>query len=74
MPEYAKIKRELFETQIPETLKRSFIVLVQNHNVLRQSDKDFICDNIHHYENIDTQSRTDVLVVLDAMELFIMKK
>ena len=74
MPEYAKIKRELFETQIPESLKRSFIVLVQNHNVLPKSDKDFICDHIHHYEDIDQQSRTDVMDVLDAMELFIIKK
>ena len=74
MPEYAKIKREMFRTSMPETLKKSFIVLVQNHNLLGQSDKDFICDNIHHYESIDEVSRKDVLDVLDGMEMFVVKK
>ena len=74
MTEYAKIKRELFRTSMPDKLKKAFIVLVQNHNVLGQSDKDFICDNIHHYEDIDEVSRIDVLDVLDGMEMFVIRK
>lgn len=74
MPEYAKIKRELFRKSMPENLKKSFIILVQHHQALGQSDKDFICDNIHHYEDIDEVSRTDVLDVLDGMDMFIVRK
>lgn len=74
MTEYAKIKRELFRTSMPDKLKKAFIVLVQNHNVLGQSDKDFICENINHYEDIDEVSRTDVLDVLDGMEMFVIRK
>lgn len=74
MPEYAKINREILSTHMSETLKRSFIVLVQHHPVLPKADRDFICDNIHHYEDITQTSRNDVMDVLDAMELFICKK
>ena len=74
MTEYAKIKRELFRTSMPDNLKKSFIVLVQNHNVLGQSDKDFICENINHYEDIDEVSRIDILDVLDGMEMFVIQK
>lgn len=74
MTEYAKIKRELFRTSMPDNLKKAFIVLVQNHNVLGQSDKDFICENINHYEDIDEVSRTDIMDVLDGMEMFVIRK
>ena len=74
MPEYAKIKRELFRTSMPENLKKSFIVLVQNHNVLVQCDKDFVCDNIQNYESIDEVSRNDIMDILDGMEMFIVKE
>lgn len=74
MPEYAKINREILATHMSETLKKSFILLVQNHPALPKSEKDFICDSIHHYEDIDQTSRNDVMDVLDAMELFVIKK
>jgi hypothetical protein len=74
MPEYAKIKRELFRKSMPDNLKKAFIILVQHHPALGQSDKDFVCDNIHHYETIDEVSRTDVLDVLDGMDMFVVRK
>lgn len=74
MTEYAKIKRELFRKSMPENLKKSFIILVQHHQALGQSDKDFICENILHYEDISEVSRTDVLDVLDGMDMFIVRK
>lgn len=74
MTEYAKIKRELFRTSMPDNLKKSFIVLVQQHPALGQSDKDFICENINHYEDIDEVSRMDVMDVLDGMEMFVIRK
>lgn len=74
MTEYAKIKRELFRTSMPDNLKKAFIQLVQHHNALGQSDKDFVCDNIHNYETIDEVSRIDVLDVLDGMDMFIVRK
>jgi len=70
--QYAKIKRDLFKASMPENIKKAFIVLVQQHPALGKSDKDFVCDNIHNYELIDDVSRTDVLDVLDGMDMFVL--
>lgn len=74
MTEYAKIKRELFRKSMPDNLKKAFIILVQQHPALGKSDKDFVCENINHYETIDEVSRTDVMDVLDGMDMFVVRK
>ena len=74
MTEYAKIKRELFRTSMPDNLKKSFIILIQHHPALGQSDKDFVCDNIQNYETIDEVSRIDVMDIIDGMEMFVIQK
>lgn len=71
MTTFAKLKRELFKESMPDNIKKAFITLVQKHPALGASDKDFICDNIQNYETIDDVSKTDVLDVIDGMELFI---
>lgn len=69
--QYAKIKRDLFKKSMPDNIKKAFITLVQQHPALGKSDKDFVCDNIQNYELIDDLSRTDVLNVLDGMDMFV---
>ena len=68
---YAKLNRKMFETGMPDNLKKAFITLVQQHPALQQSDKDFVCEHIHHFDDIDEIHRTDVLDVIDGMNLFI---
>ena len=69
---FAKLNRTLFEKAMPVKIKQAFILLVQKHPALKQCDKDFVCDNLHHYESINQYSRMEVLDVIDGMELFVL--
>jgi len=74
MPEFAKINRKIFATEMPEKLKQYFIVLIQKHPALPKTDKDFVCDFIHNYESISDANRSEVLDVIDGLELFIKRE
>lgn len=69
---FAKLNRTHFETTMPDNIKKAFMLLVQKHPALKQCDKDFVCDNLHHYESINQYSRMEVLDVIDSMELFVL--
>lgn len=71
---FAKLNRLVLELNMPTDMKQFFIRKVQELTCMSQSDKDFICDNIHNYEKVDQQSRFDVLDTIDGMELFTLSK
>ena len=71
MTEYAKLQRHLLKDGMNDVLKKAFITLVQGHPALPKSDKDFICDSIHHFESISEENRTHVMDVIDEMALFV---
>jgi hypothetical protein len=70
---FAKLNRTNLQTTMPLNIKKAFIILVQKHPALKQTDKDFICDNLFHYESISQASRMEVLDIIDSMELFVFK-
>jgi hypothetical protein len=61
---------------MPEKFKKWLIAQIQakqiwaQTDIWTQSDKDFICDNIHNYETITDGDRADVLDIIDGLELF----
>ena len=71
MPEFAKINRKIFAKEMPQKLKEWFIVMIQHHNGLPKSEKDFVCDFLNNYESISDENRNDVLDVIDGLELFV---
>jgi hypothetical protein len=71
MPEYAKINRKVFAKEMPAQMKKAFMILIQKHPALPSADKDFVCDFLHNYESISDANRTEVLDVIDSMELFV---
>ena len=73
MPEYAKVNRKIFAKEMPEQMKKWFIIMIQNHPVIPKPDKDFVCDFLHNYESISDANRTEVLDVIDSMDLFAIK-
>ena len=66
-----KLRRDIFRNQMAPEIKKAFMILIQKHPCLSQSDRDFVCDNIHNFETISDASREDVLDVIDSMELFV---
>ena len=71
MPEFAKINRKVLAKEMPEQMKKWFINAIQKHPAIPKPDKDFVCDFIHNYESISDADRTEVLDVIDSMDLFI---
>jgi hypothetical protein len=62
-----KLNRDFFKYTIADDMKQAFITIVQNHKALPQRDKDFICDNLQHYEEISQEARSEVLDVIDLL-------
>jgi len=65
-----KLNRDFFKTSIADDIKKAFQTIVQTHKALPQREKDFICDNLQHYENISQESKNEVLDVIDEMQFF----
>lgn len=72
MPEkFVKLNRKFLELEMPDDLKRCFMLIIKNTPCLPDEDKIFICDHIFHYENINQYQREEVLDVLDDLQLFV---
>lgn len=73
MPEYAKINRKVLAKEMPEQMKKWFIDMIQKHPAIPKPDKDMVCDFLNNYESISDADRTEVLDVIDMMDLFAIK-
>jgi len=71
---YMKLNRTTFKDTMPDNLKKSFILLVQQHPALTKELKDFVCDVLQNYESMSEHNRSECLDVIDEMQLFVSSK
>lgn len=65
-----KLNRKFFATEMPDNMKKGFILAITHTPYIPYYDKTFICDNIHNYEKIDDDAKRHLLDVLDELNLF----
>lgn len=66
-----KLNRTFFAKSMPDEFKCVFIKIVQNTPCFPYDEKAFLCDHIHHYEDIGDYARNQLLDVLDDLRLFV---
>jgi hypothetical protein len=69
---YIRLSRTFFSKSMPDDFKRMFMLVIKNTHYLPDNQKEFLCDHIHHYENISDLARSELLDVLDGLQLFVL--
>lgn len=64
------LNRKFLATEMPDNMKKGFILAITHTPYIPYHQKAFICDNIHNYEKIDDYSKGQLLDVLDELHLF----